>query len=76
MGWDTLFPFKKCAHGILFSSIALKTLSIQWDGTFLHLKSNPKEFKGPDKNLIDSLTKTKILELRDIVLSNIFPGLE
>jgi group II intron reverse transcriptase/maturase len=50
----------------------LKLKSINGMGHSFHLKSNPKAFKGPDENIIDSLTKTKILELRDTVLSNNF----
>lgn len=52
----------------------LKQESI-WFAAYLKLKSNPFQghlCEGPDENIIDSLTKNKILELRETVLSNNF----
>jgi len=50
----------------------LKQESI-WFAAFLKLKSNTgSKTQGPDKDIIDSLTKSRILELREAVLKNKF----
>jgi group II intron reverse transcriptase/maturase len=42
-----------------------------WFAAFLKLKSNKgSKTQGPDEDIIDSLTKKRILELRDAVLNN------
>jgi len=44
-----------------------------WFAVYLKLKSNKGSFtQGPDENDIDSLTKNRILELREAVLKNKF----
>lgn len=50
----------------------LKQESI-WFSAYLKLKSNKgAKTQGPDEDIIDSLTKKRILELREAVLSNKF----
>ena len=68
--WQTCY---KNSNRIFYDLRGIIKQDLIWFAAYLKLKSNKGSFtQGPDEDDIDSLTKNRILELREAVLKNKF----